>query len=248
MTSTQVKKVLWVPDTHRPFHDKRAWELVLKAGKTLKPDVLVHLGDMADFYSVSSHRKDPSRALMLKEEIGDVNVGFDELDDLGAVEKKFVGGNHEDRLVRYLIDKAPELFGMMDIPNLFKLEERGWEYTPYKDHTQVGKIYATHDIGTAGRYTAFRALETFQANIVTAHTHRFSYLVEGDATGDAHVSTTLGWLGDLNQVDYMHKVKAMKDWALGFGYGYLYPDGNMSIVPVPIVDYRVNIEGKTLSA
>lgn len=247
MSKLDVKKVLFVPDTHRPFHDKRAWEILLNAGKVLKPDVLVHLGDMADMYSVSSHRKDPSRALLLDQEIADVNIGFDELDSLGASDKRFIAGNHEDRLIRYLQDKAPELFGMIDIPTLFDLEGRGWDYTPYKEHTTIGKVYATHDIGSATRYTVYRAAETFQANVVTAHTHRFAYMVEGDATGSAHVSTSFGWLGDVDQVDYMHKVKSLRNWALGFGYGYLYPNGDMNLVPVPIVDYRVNVEGATVT-
>lgn len=247
MTASDVKKVLFKPDTHRPFHDKKAWDIFIKAGELIKPDILVDLGDAADFYSVSSHRKDPRRVTLLKDEIDNVKEGFDELDSLGAEEKIFIGGNHEDRLIRFLQDKAPALFGLMDIPDLFELQERGWSYTPYKEYTTLGKIYATHDIGTATRYTAYKALEVFEGNVVHGHTHRFGYVVEGNAKGEKHVSANLGWLGDVEQVDYMNKAKALKYWTLGFGYGYLYPDGNMHIVPVPIVDYRVNVEGKTIT-
>ena len=57
--------LLIVPDVHVPYHDKRAWELMLAVGKDLKPQVLVSLGDMMDFYSVSSHSKNPNRVSQL---------------------------------------------------------------------------------------------------------------------------------------------------------------------------------------
>lgn len=238
------EKILWIPDTHRPYHDKRAWKLMIKAASEFKPDVIVHMGDLADFYSVSSHRKDPSRAANLKSELKDVNKGLDELDALGAKKKIFLGGNHEYRLERYLQDKAPELYGMIEISQVFKLEERGWDYFPYKENTKIGKMYATHDIGVATRYAIYRAAETFQANNITAHTHRLAYMVEGDATGEAHVSCSFGWLGDVEQCDYMHKVKAKRNWALGFGIGYRLPNNHVHVTPVPIVKYKCVVEGK----
>jgi hypothetical protein len=248
----KLEAMLIVPDSHRPYHDVRAWGLMLKVGRELEPKHLVVMGDLADFYTVSSHSKDPSRVRQLEDELTDVNVGLDELDALGAKHKKFVAGNHEDRLTRYLSDKAPELFTMVGIPQLLNLDKRGWEYTPYKQGTKVGKVHFTHDVGVAGRNSSFKAMDTYHHSVVTAHAHRMQYLVEGDATGDMKLAAQFGWLGDADKVDYMHRVNVNKNWALGFGIGYMNPvTGIGYLTPVPIIrvndEYTAVVSGKYFS-
>lgn len=244
-----LKSVLILPDTHRPYHDKRAWNLMMNVAKKLKPKTVVVLGDFADCFSISSHSKDPNRALRLDQEIKDVNKGLDELDDLGADEKIFVAGNHEYRLQRYMQDKAPELFNFLGIHELLKLKTRNWHYVPYKTDTKVGKIHFTHDVGHAGRNSVFQCLDTFQHSNVTGHTHRMAYIVEGNAVGEHKISAQFGWLGDVTQADYMHQAKAKKNWALGFGIGYLNEEtGAMHLVPIPIINYTCVVNGKLFRA
>lgn len=245
----RLKSMLIIPDTHRPYHDKRAWGLMLKVARQLKPETVVVLGDFADCFGVSSHSKDPRRAMRLDSEIEDVNLGLDELDSLKAKEKIFIAGNHEDRLQRFLQDSAPELFNLIDIPRLLKLKARGWEYVPYKSDTKVGKVHFTHDVGHAGRSSVFQCLDTFQHSNVTGHTHRLAYVVEGNALGEHKISAQFGWLGDVKQADYMHRAKANKNWALGFGIGYLdEASERVYLMPVPIVDYTCVVNGKLFKA
>jgi len=235
-TKAKLRPYLFISDAHRPYHDERAWRLVIEVGKDLKPYGIVCIGDFADFYSVSSHSKDPARRASLAEELMEVHSGLNDLDSLGAADKHYIGGNHEDRLTRYLRDKAPELFGVTDIPSVLNLGGRGWNYTPYKEYTKRGKLHMTHDVGTAGRYATFKALDTFQHSIITGHAHRLQYVVEGNAVGEYKLSAQFGWLGDRTQIDYMHQARVNKDWALGFGFGYV--DGNSGIAyltPVPII-------------
>jgi hypothetical protein len=222
---------------------------MLKVGKAIKPIHLWCIGDLADFYTVSAHSKDPARKQFLIDEVADVNKGLDELDELGAEDKVFVEGNHCDRLRRYLEEKAPELFGLMSTPGLFRLKERGWHFVPYKRDVKRGKLHLTHDVGNCGRYATFRALDTYQHSVVTGHTHRLCYVVEGNATGEQKLSAQFGWLGDVNTIGYMHRVKALKDWALGFGIGHLDPKtGFTYLQPIPIVEYSCVVNGKLYSA
>jgi hypothetical protein len=156
----------------------------------------------------------------------------------------FIAGNHENRLERYLQDKAPELFNVVTIPKLLELTQNKWEYVPYRSDYQLGKLYMTHDVGASGSRALKAAIDTYQANILTGHTHRVGMTVEGSARGKTHVSASFGWLGNAKEVDYMHRVKVSRDWALGFGLGYLMPNGNIHINPVTIIDYSVIIEGE----
>lgn len=239
-----LKRLLIVPDLHCPFHDQKAWRLMMKAAKAFKPDTIVSIGDFCDFYSVSSHSKDPSRAFRLPQELAAANRLLDDLDSLGATRKIFIEGNHESRLHRYLCDKAPELFGLVTVPQLFKLGPRNWEHVPYKDHIKIGKLYFTHDVGKAGRYATFQTLDTYGHSVVTGHSHRFCTVVEGDALGKHRISTNLGWLGDSRAADYMARVSALKNWPLGFGTGYLdTKTGYAYLTSIPIVNYTCVVEG-----
>lgn len=243
------KKILFIPDTHRPYHDKRAWKLLMKVGKALKPDVIVVGGDFGEFYCTNAHRKDPNRNRFLDKEIEDINEGLDDLDSLKAKRKIFIQGNHEENLERYLADNAPELFNMVTTESLLGLKKRGWEYYPYrKKKAKIGKLTIAHDLGSSGSGAVSKALNDFQSNIVINHTHRLDYKIGGDMSGTKHVACSFGWLGDVEHIDYMDRDKAKKDWALGFGIGYLLPSGVVHLTPIPIVDHVAFVEGKIYRA
>ncbi len=245
----RLERIFFFPDSHIPYQDKRAFEIALAALKDFKPDWVVSIGDFIDNFSVSSHSKDPGRALQLDKEIAEATSTLDRINKLAPNAKRiFVAGNHEDRLRRYLQDKAPELVPFIDVEKLLGLKERGWKYVPYKQSCRLGKLNLTHDVGVSTRYSVYRAMEAFQAPVNTGHTHRMAYVVEGDARGGSQIATSFGWLGDVKQVDYMHQIKAQRNWALGFGVGYMAPGGNVHLVPVPIVNYTAVVEGRFYGA
>jgi len=240
-----LEKILLVPDTHSPYEDKKAWKLLLKVAESFKPKHLIIEGDFADCYGISDFNKDPNRMLKFDWEAEETVKRLKEIKEAsGASNLQFIEGNHEDRLRRYLQKNAPELYNFISVPKIFKLDEMGYKFTPYKETYKLGKLNVTHDAGNAGKTAHYQALDVYQHNIVIGHTHRIGYTVQGSASNERHVGAMFGWLGDVEQVDYMHKVKAKKEWSLGFGIGYLdKTTGNVYLVPVPIVNYSVVIEG-----
>lgn len=249
LKETKLEKILYIPDTHSPFHDRKAWKLVNNVGQEFQPDIVNIQGDFWDCFTVSNYSKSPERGTSLLEEALVPNQMLDQIDSWGAKKKIYIEGNHEDRLQRFISDKAPELYGLVNVPQMLRLEERGWTFIKYKDHTKIGKVFSTHDTGSAGRFATYRALEAFQHSVVHGHTHRICYIVEGNAIGETLVAAQFGWLGDHKQIDYMQKVTANKNWPLGFGLGYMNPsNGLVYLVPVPIVKYTCVVEGKLFSA
>jgi predicted phosphodiesterase len=245
--SSSLDKVLILPDTHAPYHDERAWKLVMKVARRIKPDTIIHLGDLADFYKVSNHSKDPARTLSFKDELKGVHALRAELDRLGAKRKIFIEGNHEERFRRYLADKAPELFGIVTTDELLKLTENDWEFVPYRSAAKVGRVYFTHDTGGGGKYSTAHALDSYQHSVVIGHHHSIQYYVAGDAVGKYRVGAQFGWLGDIKKVDYMHQVKVRRLWALGFGTGvHDRETGVVFLTPHPIVNYQTCVNGKIL--
>lgn len=241
-TNRRMERILFIPDTHIPYHDQRAWKLLLKVASSWKPDIIAILGDFADFYSVSSHDKDPGREASLFSEVKQVRLALDQLEALRAKRQIYIQGNHEQRLERYLMTKAPELFSSVTCRGVLNLSKQ-WEWVPYREYTNIGKVFLTHDTGTAGTTAHQKAQADFQNNVVIGHTHRMALSIHGSARGEAHVAAMFGWLGDASQADYMHSIKAKRDWALGFGIGHKRQNGTVYLSAIPLVGYTCVVDG-----
>ena len=237
-----------LPDTHAPFHDQRAWRLTMKVMRWLRPKQIVHLGDWQDFYAVSAHSKDPRRALDLEYEIKEGRKLIRQVANIAPT--IYCAGNHEARLSRFINDKAPELHELVTTENLLELGKMEVRYIPYRTSYRIGCMRFTHDVnGKAGKNAVVGSLEAMGHNVCIGHIHRISYHVNGDLEGERHVGISVGWLGDLRAIDYMHRDTVTKDWALGFGIAHHDPStGYVSIQAVPIMpNYSVVVYGKSFS-
>jgi hypothetical protein len=247
--SDDLDRTFWFPDVHCPYQDQRAWNLAMKCARAfIRPhrDRVVILGDFADLAQVSFHERNPALRMSLAEEIDAVNVLLDEVSSLRASRVDFLRGNHTHRMHRYIMQKAPELYGLRgtSVDELFRMRERGWHVTPYRKAVKIGRVFATHDCGDAGATAHMKARAKFEHNIVIGHTHRMGYQVQGNAAGESHIGAMFGWLGDISKIDYLHEVTA-KQWQLGFGVGYMEREtGVVHLQPVPIINYRCVVGGK----
>jgi len=244
------KRVLFVPDAHHPFVDADAWVLLLKTAREWKPDVLVVLGDFADFYAVSFFSKNPTRKNLLSEEL---EVTREALTDLveacgpGCTERVFLEGNHEERLTRYITANAPALAGLMDVDRAIGITEAGFEFVPYKRSYQLGKLRISHDFGKHGHGAILDARNTVECNAVIGHVHSLGTVYRANIHGDVHVGASFGWLGSFEAIDYRHADKARRDWSHGFGIGRLEENGNIHLQAIPVVGRKVCIEGKIIA-
>lgn len=248
-TRKKVTRILFVPDAHRPFHDVKAWRLMLKAARAFRPDIIVVLGDFLDCCSISAHSRNPLRKIQLEAEALSGREGLDQLQRIPGVKRRiFVEGNHEDRLRRFLWDKAPELFGLIDTQGLLQLKERGWEFVPYGEGIQLGKVYVTHDLRGSGQYAVARALSQAGKSVVLGHLHRLQVIYGGTSFGRPHVAACFGWLARSDVAhSYKHKLTAQREYQHGFGIGYMEKNGTVHLQAIPIIDYRCCIEGQIVA-
>ncbi len=244
---SEIERVLVCPDAHIPFHDERAWGTFLVAAYDWKPDTIVFLGDLADCYEVSDYTKSPTRKHNFASEMQAVN---DELDRVARAKRTVVLlGNHEDRLDRLIAKRAPELHGLTSIPKLLRYEDRGWEWIPYGEQLQIGKIRFAHDYGVAGANAVRQSLAATGHCVLFGHTHRAGIEYSGTVDGERHVGMSCGWLGDYDSLafSYTRRWKAKREWTHGFstvqieratGYGFAQFH--------PIIDGRTVIDGQTI--
>lgn len=138
-------RVMLLSDIHIPYHDKAALELAVAHGRKLKPDVVYLNGDVADFYAVSDHDKDPSRSF--KHELDMVRQFLFWLrGQFPQARIIYKTGNHEYRMERYLRKNAPVLLGMTEfhLPKLLRFEHMGIEHVESLQVCRMGKLPVLH--------------------------------------------------------------------------------------------------------
>jgi hypothetical protein len=249
------KRALLFPDLHAPYHDERAFSCALAAVKIWRPEVVIVLGDFADFYKVSSFNLDPRRKLSFADEIRIARKCRARLDaackTAGCRDKRFLQGNHEVRLDTYLSKRAPEMVEVLDEQGvdwqgLLQLDQSGWAVTPYKRSIQLGKLRISHDVGRAGVYSARQSQLDMGCSVAFGHTHRLAAHYQGTIDGPRHVGLTCGWLGDPEFIDYNHRDRVQRDSIHGFCTVHVLPDGEFWANLIPIIDGRCIVDGQLI--
>lgn len=245
-----MSKTIIIPDLHAPFHDERVWSCILNAARGIKAENCVIIGDFGDCYSISFYSKPPDRKNLLHHEIGSIKHERDRLLRIGFDEVIYCEGNHEFRLERYLCDRAPALYGLVSSKDLLLDGVKGVKpkWVPYRSHIRRGKVLYAHDIGYAGVYAGRHTLAAAGTNIVFGHSHRAGLVFDGTHLNERRFSLNVGWAGDINQVDYMHRART-KDWQHGFGF--IQTDDRTGLVwPqfIPIVRGMCIVNGKVYRA
>lgn len=172
-------------DEHYPFQDDHARSVALQIVQDFDPNLLVAGSDGLDFYALSHFDKNPDRIKTdLQGEIKAWQEGQREWGDAAPnAKKRFIPGNHEDRLRRWLW-QHPEVAGLdaMRLENLLGLKELGIESRAANDeydHCEIelfGRLVVRHGkfVRKSAGMSAKAELEAdrFGVSIMTGHTHR----------------------------------------------------------------------------
>lgn len=192
------KRAVVFGDTHRPFHDEKAVATVLSLIKDEKPDLVVHLGDLLDCYTISSFLQDPARLSSLQD---DIDSGRELLYQISAIvpnaDKLLLGGNHEDRLRKVVWDLKGayrELARLrvfqqtMTWPVLLGLDAIGWDWCDYPKQpvvNRIPKLLLKHG-NTVRKWSALSAKNEWEAcgrSGISGHTHRLGAFYHKNMNG-----------------------------------------------------------------
>lgn len=184
-----VKRWLIISDIHVPYFDKRAVETCFEFADGQVDGVLIN-GDGIDCYQLSNFCKDP-RKMKPKDEIAAWMRFLDAVQSLHGLKRViWKEGNHELRLGRYLLQKAPELFEMEQFSwnEICNLDERGIQwlgtFNPIRHHHLT--ILHGHEWGNRFSNPVNQARGAFlRANDCTleGHGHRTSHHTETTLRG-----------------------------------------------------------------
>jgi len=142
-----LRKALILSDIHVPYHDQAALAVALAYAKDYGPDIIVLNGDIIDFYGASSYRQDPIRIDTLQDELTEGKALLKKIrDEHPNAEIYYIEGNHETRLKRFLLDKAPALacLSCLSFDELIGLKEHEIKFIDYGQSIQLGDLEVTH--------------------------------------------------------------------------------------------------------
>jgi predicted phosphodiesterase len=209
---SRMKKVLVICDTHAPLEDKRVVKCELQYAADYKPDMIIHLGDVGHFESVSHwilNKRLKLEGLRVKADL-DAAVGL--LNKFKAVapnaELVVTMGNHDQWVIDY-VDVHAELHGLINIEGEYR--KAGWKVIPLNKPYQLGKLLLFHGLFT-DKYHANRTVHAFSKSCVYGHTHDRQEYTESFYDGEK-AAQSIGCSCDMNP-DYLKN--RQKRWVHGF--------------------------------
>jgi len=238
------QRILRLSDIHYPFHDERALDAAINYGIKNDPTILLLAGDILDCHDLSVYEKDPRKRYteielqMIGDEFSQFRKAFPKARIV------FQYGNHCDRLERYLIRKAPELFGLpgLDIPGLISMVNgadsiRGIEWV--KDHRIIRTGHLNHVHGHEFRGgggvnpARWLYLKTGM-NTIMGHCHRTSEHSQPNIRGEQIACWSTGCLSELTP-PYMRR----NFWNHGLAYVEVESSGDFRVKNIRILDGRI---------
>jgi hypothetical protein len=242
--STKCWTAVVFTDTHVPYHDQQALDVVYGIIRDVQPRVIIHLGDLLDCYKISRFTKDRNHILDTQDEIDGARTILHQVSQIAPeAEKWWLEGNHEARLeelLNTLPGTASELAKLRDIkaaltwPSLLRLDDIGWRFVPTKGQvhqvifpkllTKHGNVVRKHS-GMSGK----GEWERYGKSGLSGHVHRVGQFYTSDVNGN-HVWTECGCTCQLRP-EYMED----PNWAHACVLVHFTPDGSrFSVEPVYI--------------
>ena len=213
---------LVLPDTHVPYHDKKAFELAVETAVKIGVDEVIIVGDFADFYAINRYGKHPKIQQTLMDEVIEVVEALEYISrKLPKAKKVFIEGNHEHRLSRFIAENAPAMFGVTDVKGILELKRLGWEYVPYGPNQayRVPKtnLFLRHEPLAGGDNFLLGSIRKALCSIGFGHNHIYRAVAIKTLDGRTLKSFSVGWLGDLEKYpEIFNYVKTHHQWDLGF--------------------------------
>lgn len=171
-----------------PTQDENALEISMAIIKSVNPDLIVMVGDNLDFPEFGKYRLSPSYALTTQAAIDRATTLCAQLRAIAPQARiVWLAGNHEERLVNYVLDNAKASFGLkrgntpeswpvLSIPYLCRFDDFGVEFVPGYPAGQFWinqRLRVIH--GTKVRSngsTAHAYLGSEKTSVIYGHIHR----------------------------------------------------------------------------
>ncbi len=209
---------LVMADLHIPYQDDTALSAMFSyiEDQHITPSTVCILGDLLDFYEISTFNKDPRR----KNVAGEIKDGKDFLIKLRNkwpdARIILAEGNHEQRLQRYIFRQASELTDLLDslLEDKLGLKDINAEYLVAPFH--IGKLWHLHGHEKTGgsynvEYPSNVIWNYMYRHFICGHFHRRQQKMFKAVDGTTYWTAVVGYLA--GELDWA----PLNKWDSGFG-------------------------------
>jgi len=221
---------LILADAHIPFHEPIALEAAVQAGQAEGATGVFLNGDWQDCSAVSFW---PTRKRDFNAEIELVIDSLDWLrQEFLEAEIVYKPGNHEYRLPRYYVSKAPDLVGspVEAMETIIGFEERNIKFLDYHQMVMAGKLPILHGHEVRGLSRTVNPARGLFLKAKTwalcSHCHTTSMHTSRDINGKLLTTWSTGCLCDLSPDWFPYA----NNWNHGFAIVYVEKDGNFEVM------------------
>src|SRR6266496_167409 len=211
-------RALIISDLHIPYYDREATICALKYGQELGADTILLNGDVADFFALSFWENDP-RKRDFPQEIRDTKDFLRSVRDLFPKARIIYKlGNHEERMIRYMRVKAPELLGLpeFEIESVLGLADNDIQVVKDNRPIKFGGLNVIH--GHEYRFAITNPVNPARGlflrgktNAICGHFHQSSQHSERSLDQKVLSTWSVGCLSDLHP-----EYRPINNWNHGF--------------------------------
>jgi predicted phosphodiesterase len=237
-------KVAILSDIHIPYHSEIAVRAAIQFIKQGKVDCILLNGDIADFYTISRHQKNPAKRDLGKELEAQRNFLKWLRHEFPTQRILYKEGNHEERWTHWLWNHAPEVCDMkrMKLKNWLGCKKLGIEWVTDQRPIMLGKlpVFHGHELprGMTSPVNPARGVYMRIGDTgLVGHHHRTSGHSEPNWKHDELVCWSVGCLCDMNP-EYARTNK----WNHGFCTVRVHDDQSYDVE-----NMRINKDGTVRS-
>lgn len=210
-------KLLAISDTHFPFVNNRNLNEVYKIAKDLQPTHIWQCGDLYDAYSFSRFARSlniMTPEMELKEGRAQAKSMWEKLQKASPKAECYQSrGNHSHRLVKSIMDKAPEFESLLDGPISQLTEFKNVvDMKSARSEIELGNMLLVH--GWQSRPGAHASY--FGQSVVRGHSHHggVTYI---SRKGLPIFELDCGHLADINALPLQYGETKTTSWVSGCG-------------------------------
>lgn len=203
-----MKNIVFLPDIHAPFEDRKALQWAAEICKEVKPDLIIQLGDLVDFKKLSrfvSAPEDDSATL----EWAKTTQSLIYIRSLFP-KMTILTGNHCERLLKKAMEAGIPKVLIKTIPELFGV--KGWTFHTDNEPLIVDNIAIMHGDELPGAPIAKSRL--LGMNVAQGHTHKSSITYETTFRNSVWAAEC-GHLADPKSAAFSYAAKSIRKGTQG---------------------------------
>lgn len=256
-----------------PTHDEDALDIALAITAQVNPDMVVMVGDNLDMPEFGKYRLSSAYAMTTQASIDRATTMCAQVRAAAPnAEIYWIAGNHEERIVNYVIDNAKAAFGLkrgntpeswpvLSVPYLCRFDDYGVQYVP---GYPAGKVWINQRIKVihgdkvrSNGSTAHSFLGSQKTSVIYGHIHRREWAERSREDWDGAKTIMAASPGTLARTDGMvpstkggidldgRPLTIVEDWQQGLAVvHYEEGDGEFWYEQIAIHNKRAYYNGK----